>query len=80
MARELVHRVQRLRCDGGLALSHRIRLAVGCSAAVGVALAEHRDYICGETLCCALDFGADVAGAAYKINGEEVVLRLSRVD
>jgi len=43
-------------------------------------LAEHRDYICGETLCCALDFGVDVAGAAYKINGEEVVLRLLRVD
>lgn len=74
LARELVHRVQRMRRDNGLALSDRIRLAVGA------ALAEHRDYICGETLCCALDFDADVAGEAYKINGEEVVLRLSRVD
>lgn len=78
-AREFVHRVQRLRREGGLALTDRIRLEVCAPEAMRAALEEHRAYVCGETLCCDLEFVADTGGETYRINGEEVGVRLERV-
>lgn len=80
LAREFVQRVQRLRRENGLALMDRIRLQVSAGEQLSAALGQHRDYICGETLCVALDFVADLSGETYKINGQEVVLWMQRVD
>ena len=50
-AREIVNRVQRARKERGLAVSDRIVLRFDGADALLQAVAEHRDYIMGETLC-----------------------------
>jgi isoleucyl-tRNA synthetase len=62
MARELISRVQRMRRDAGLAVSDRIRLAIGGDAAVVEAATEHRDWIAGEVLATDVVLGGDVQG------------------
>jgi isoleucyl-tRNA synthetase len=62
VARELISRVQRMRRDAGLAVSDRIRLAIGGDAAVVEAATEHRDWIAGEVLATGVVLGGDVQG------------------
>jgi isoleucyl-tRNA synthetase len=50
MARELISRVQRMRKDAGLAVSDRIRLAIGGDAEVVEAAAAYREWIGSEVL------------------------------
>jgi len=50
MAREVVSRVQRLRKESGLAVSDRIRLAVGAPAEVQEALGVHVAWMAAEVL------------------------------
>ncbi|HEV7993352.1 MAG TPA: isoleucine--tRNA ligase [Gemmatimonadaceae bacterium] len=50
MARELISRVQRMRKEAGLAVSDRIRLAIGGDAEVLEAAATHREWIASEVL------------------------------
>jgi isoleucyl-tRNA synthetase len=50
LAREIVRTIQEARKQAGLAVSDRIRLYVGGSAALQRALFDHQDTILGETL------------------------------
>ncbi len=54
LARELVNRIQRLRRDGGLEVSDRIRLWVTGEDDLLTAADRHGDYITGETLAVEL--------------------------
>jgi isoleucyl-tRNA synthetase len=62
MARELISRVQRMRKDAGLAVSDRIRLAIGGDPDVVEAAAMHREWIAGEVLATEIVLGGDVEG------------------
>ena len=58
-ARELVNRIQRLRKEGGLDITDRIRLAIHGPDEIRSAADDHRDFICGETLAIQLAIGGD---------------------
>ncbi|MDO9446144.1 MAG: DUF5915 domain-containing protein, partial [Dehalococcoidia bacterium] len=55
IARELVRRIQDLRRDAGLEVSDRIRVAYQSDDLVRRVMAEHHDYISGETLALAIE-------------------------
>ncbi|MDP2327913.1 MAG: isoleucine--tRNA ligase [Dehalococcoidia bacterium] len=55
IARELVRRIQDLRRDAGLEVSDRIRVAYQSDDLVRRVMAEHHDYIAGETLALAIE-------------------------
>jgi len=57
MARELVNRIQRLRKDAGLEITHRIHLAISGEASVLEAAHAHEAFIRGETLARSLTVG-----------------------
>ena len=61
-ARELISRVQRMRRDTGLAVSDRIRLAIGGDPAVLAAAATHREWIAGEVLATEVVIGGEREG------------------
>jgi isoleucyl-tRNA synthetase len=56
-AREIVHAVQNARKTAGLRVEDRIELALFGAPELLEAVAEHDDYIAGETLALALDVG-----------------------
>ncbi|MGK7312738.1 MAG: isoleucine--tRNA ligase [Candidatus Longimicrobiales bacterium M2_2A_002] len=58
LARELVNRIQRLRRDGGLEVSDRIRLWVTGEGDLLTAADRHAGYITGETLAVELARGS----------------------
>ena len=65
LARELVNRIQRLRREGGLEITDRIRLAIFGPDEIQSAADHYRDFICGETLSVQLAIGStegDVEG------------------
>ena len=65
LARELVNRIQRLRREGGLEITDRIRLAIFGPDEIQAAADDYRDFICGETLSVQLAIGSaegDVEG------------------
>ncbi|MFL5562173.1 MAG: isoleucine--tRNA ligase [Gemmatimonadaceae bacterium] len=84
IARETVSAVQRLRKDTGLAVSDRIRLAVGGAKDVLDAIRAHRDYIASETLALAVSVG-EGSGSEYPatqtldLDGLELRIALTRV-
>jgi isoleucyl-tRNA synthetase len=73
MARELISRVQRMRKDAGLAVSDRIRLAIGGDAEVVEAAAAYREWIGSEVLATEVT----VAGAPAE---EGTMLARQRVE
>ena len=56
LAREVVNRIQRSRKDSGLNVGDRIALNVRGDADLQLAIKEHEDYICGETLTESISF------------------------
>jgi isoleucyl-tRNA synthetase len=85
VARELVNRIQRLRRDGGLEVSDRIRLWIGGDDDARAAASRHRDYIAGETLALALELGDPPAGAELvrrdvELDGVDATITLRRVE
>jgi isoleucyl-tRNA synthetase len=62
LARELISRVQRMRKEGGLAVSDRIRLAISSDAPVVEAVEEHRAWIAEEVLATELMIGGELHG------------------
>ncbi len=74
LAREVVNRIQRSRRDLGLEVTDRIKIAYTGDAALEAAIAEHRDYIAGETLALAL-FRGEADALSATIDGK--VLRYS---
>jgi isoleucyl-tRNA synthetase len=81
LARDLVRAVQDLRKAAGLAVDDRIELAVKAEGEVAEAVAEHRDYLLGETLATALYNAPQGDGhdARVEVDGQEVRLWLRPV-
>jgi isoleucyl-tRNA synthetase len=81
-AREIVHAVQNARKAAGLQVEDRIHLDLGGDAALLDALADHRDYIAGETLT--VELGLDERGAEFSeastIDGLQLSIGLRRAD
>ena len=69
LAREVVNRIQRSRRDLGLEVTDRIKIAYTGDAALEAAIAEHRDYIAGETLALAL-FRGEADALSATIDGK----------
>lgn len=70
--REVVNRIQRERKERGYSVSDRIRVAFYADDVLAQAIAEHREYIMGETLClhmeestASLEVTADVDGYRF---------------
>ena len=83
MARELISRVQRMRRDAGLAVSDRIRLAVGGDPAVREAATAHREWIAGEVLATEVIVGGEregnmLASLRLDLDGIQAELALTR--
>jgi isoleucyl-tRNA synthetase len=57
LARELVNRVQRLRREAGFDVADRIRLGIAGADPLETAVAEHEEYIAGETLAVEVGVG-----------------------
>jgi isoleucyl-tRNA synthetase len=84
-ARELISRVQRMRKEAGLAVSDRIRLAIGGAAEVTAAVAKHRDWIAGEVLATELlqDPGSlhdSLISQAVDLDGIDAAIALTRTE
>jgi isoleucyl-tRNA synthetase len=84
MAREVVHRVQRLRKAADYDYNTRIELSISGAGDVLAAAEAFRGFIAGETLARRLDVGADLpefdVRETVDIDGREVVLSLRRHD
>ncbi|MED5582545.1 MAG: isoleucine--tRNA ligase [Pseudomonadota bacterium] len=81
-AREVVNRIQRARKDQGFDVSDRIAVTYAAQGELAQAIAEHRDYIMGETLCLDLQSANEEAlseGAAVtEIDGNRLRLSIQR--
>ncbi|MEC7991141.1 MAG: isoleucine--tRNA ligase, partial [Pseudomonadota bacterium] len=81
-AREVVNRIQRARKDQGFDVSDRVAVTYAAQGELAQAIAEHRDYIMGETLCLDLQ-GADEealseGAAVTEIDGNRLRLSIQR--
>jgi isoleucyl-tRNA synthetase len=74
MARELISRVQRMRKDAGLAVSDRIRLAIGGDADVLDAATTHREWIGSEVLATDVTVGGAPAEEGTTLARQRVEL------
>jgi len=82
LAREFVRRVQELRKTAGLDIADRIATHYAASATLAAAIAEHAEYIQGETLSVRLESGELPEGAATtedSFDGETLKLGLVKV-
>ena len=81
-AREVVNRIQRARKDQGFDVSDRVAVTYAAQGELAQAIAEHRDYIMGETLCLDLQSVDEEAlsdGAAVTdIDGNRLRLSIQR--
>ena len=81
-AREVVNRIQRARKDQGFDVSDRVAVTYAAQGELAQAIAEHRDYIMGETLCLDLQSADEEAlseGAAVtEIDGNRLRLSIQR--
>lgn len=62
LARELVNRLQNLRKDSGLEITDRIVVTLGKEEHLMAAVADYKDYICGQVLANELHFSDAVEG------------------
>ena len=85
LARELISRVQRMRKEAGLAVSDRIRLAIGGDPDVGAAVSKHGEWIASEVLATDLldDPGIlldSLAEQAVDLDGVTARIALTRTE
>jgi isoleucyl-tRNA synthetase len=84
LAREVVHRVQRLRKEAGFEYTTRIALAVTGDGPLLEAVRAHEDFIRGETLARALVLGQPLEAADARddapIDGFHATLAVARQD
>ncbi|MEV4352211.1 isoleucine--tRNA ligase [Actinoplanes sp. NPDC049596] len=79
LARDVIRVVQQARRDADLDVSDRIALVVSASPAVQAAVEAHREFVAGETLATALEFGGASGGFAGEVgDGEQVTVAVSR--
>lgn len=79
-AREVVNRIQRERKERGFAVSDRIGVALYAEGELAQAIAEHRDYIMGETLCLQMDATAAAQPVASEVDGQVFSFDLELAD
>ena len=84
IARELVSRIQRLRKEGGLAVSDRVNVAIAGAPEVEAAARARTDYISAEVLAREVAIGgpgpaAPDAMSADDLDGSPVRIAISRV-
>jgi isoleucyl-tRNA synthetase len=84
MARELVHRVQRLRKEAGYDYTTRITIALDGAEEVLAAVGAHAEFVAGETLARRLDVGERAAApdveADVAIDGTTVTVGIRRFE
>ena len=72
-ARELVKRIQNLRKEKGFEITDRIKIELSHAEPTDKAVAEFRDYICGQVLANALTLADHVEGGETLDLGDAVV-------
>jgi isoleucyl-tRNA synthetase len=77
IARDLVHHLQALRRDGGLAVTDRIRVRYAANDRGRRVLEAHGTFIAGEVLAVALEPGDPDGGLAVSTEGAEVTLSIT---
>ncbi len=80
-ARDAVRAIQQVRRDAGLAVSDRIRLAIGADGAAAGAIRAHAGFVAAETLAVDLQVrpAAEVGGEPHPLADAAVTIALSRV-
>lgn len=68
-AREVVNRIQRERKERGYLVSDRISIVLHANGDLAEAIAEHREYIMGETLCLQMESVAEPQIAQSDVDG-----------
>ena len=77
--RELVHRLQNLRKEMGLAITDRVRLRLGLEGPLADATREHDAFIRSELLADALEIGpVQPGGESWDVDGDPVSVRLEK--
>jgi isoleucyl-tRNA synthetase len=80
MVRELVHRLQNLRKEQGLAITDRVSVRLGMVGVLAEAVEEHRAYAQAELLADVFEIGSPGGpGDTWDVEGEAVTVRLERV-
>jgi isoleucyl-tRNA synthetase len=83
LARDVIRLVLSARRDAGLNLADRVRLVLDLPADYAVAVGEHRDHVCAETLATELVMGSIPAGMSVHetaVDGGMARVGLVRVD
>mgnify|MGYP001429790573 FL=1 len=75
--REVVNRIQRERKERGLSVSDRIHVVFHAEGVLAQAIAEHQDYIMGETLCLLMDLDATPQEVTAEIDEHAFSFQLS---
>lgn len=78
LAREVVNRIQRTRKDIGLNVEDRIIISYKASEKLAKAIKEHTDYITKETLTTDLSEDLGVSGEDFKVDDQELTLRITK--
>jgi isoleucyl-tRNA synthetase len=80
-ARDVVRVVQQARRDAGLAVSDRIRLAIGADGGVADAIRAHAGFVAAETLAVDLEVrpSAEAGGDPHPVGDATIVVALARV-
>lgn len=76
LAREVIHAIQNLRKESGLAVDDKIKLSVSGSNLVCEAVNQHKDSILKETLSVSLQSEPLQTSAKISLEGEEVSIGL----
>ena len=77
IARELVNNINSLRRDHSFDVTDRIKLSIDTTAKGLEAFKRHEEYILGETLIVAVQFGG-LEGAPIDLNGERTVISIQK--
>ena len=80
-ARDIVRHIQQTRKDTGLEIQDHIRLQLGCAESdLQTAIAEHKEYICRETLCDEFEVVDSLSDATkeIKLGGYLLQLRVEK--
>ena len=79
LAREVINRIQRSRKDAGFNVGDRIAISIKSDNNLQLAIEEHKEYICGETLTDSISFeAASSYDFEFKIEEYALELALSR--
>jgi isoleucyl-tRNA synthetase len=72
MAREIINRIQKTRKEMGFNVADRISITYQADAPVAAAMALHKEYIAGETLCKVMQEGNPENPQVFEIDGHHL--------